>query len=259
MSELRAALHSCLSQGSAIHESMLVTLPESERIALPSAVGTNPGLRDVDGQGIGGRTISDQPTQHWAGASSGGTTPGPMQLGPVTTPGTSGFGSTTYVAPRQNTGVLVAAVLAFAAFGGVSAFVLFGGLSASKGPDKPNQAMQAPSAVVPTRAVHVAIDPPDAEVSVDGRAALLKDAVLTIEGTLGSSHVVRVSALGQTETKDVIVTEQGAVPERVAVTASSVKTAATQAPTAKKGSLPSRTAEPTKPPPPPPGEIYLGR
>ena len=119
--------------------------------------------------------------------------------------------------------------------------------------------MQAPSAVVPTLVVSVAIDPPDAEVSVDGRTALLKDAVLTIEGSLGSSHVVRVSAHGQTETKDVIVTEQGAVPGRVAVAASSVKTAATQAPNAKKGSLAPRTTEPAKPPPPPPGEIYLGR
>lgn len=252
--EMRAALHSCLSKGMAIHESMLVTLPEAERIALPMAVGTNFNT----GEGIGARTFSDQPTRHWAGSSTGTNTPGSMQLGPHTTQGTSGFGSTTYVAPRQNTGLLVAAVIAFAAFGGMSAFFLFGGPSAPKDQDKP-QGMAAPSAVVPTRAVRVTIDPPDAEVTLDGQTATLKDAVLTIEASLGSTHVVRVSALGRTETQNVIVTEQGAVPERVALAApsSSVKAAGTQLPTGKKGPLPPRSTEVTKPPPP--GDIFLGR
>jgi serine/threonine-protein kinase len=259
VSEMRAALQSCLPQGTTIHESMLVTVPESERIALHSTVGTNPGsnagMRDFEGRGIGARTMSDQPTRHWAGSSTGANTPGPMQLGPLTTPGTSGFGSTTYVAPRQNTGLLVAAVIAFAAFGGISAFLLFG-----RAPDKPTQAFVAPSAAVAARFVQVAIDPADAEVSVDGHTVLLKDSVLTIEGTLGSTHVVRVSALGQTQTKDVIVTEQGAVPARLAVTppASSAQIATKQLPTGKKGPLPSRSTTSTKTPPPP-GDIFLGR
>jgi serine/threonine protein kinase len=257
--EMRAALHSCLPHGTAIHESMLVTLPESERIALYTSAGTNFNPNAPMSDGIGGRTISEQPTQHWTGSSSGTNTPSPMHLGPLTTPGTSGFGSTTYVAPRQNTGLLVAAIIAFAALGGVSAFLFFGGSPAQKDQDKPLQATLAPTAVVPKRAVRVTIDPPDAEVTLDGQTAVLKDAVLTIEGSLGSTHVVRVTALGQTETKNVIVTEQGAVPERVAVTApaSSVKSAGTQIPTGKKGPLPSRTSEVTKPPPP--GDIFLGR
>ncbi len=263
ISEMRAALHSCLPQGNAIHESMLVTLPESERIALPIAVGTNynpnAGSNWGTSDGSGGRTMSDQPTQHWVGTSTGSTTPGPVQLGAHTTPGTLGFGSTTYVAPRQNTGLLVAAVVAFAALGGMSAFLIFGKASAPKDQDKPTQAMMAPSAVVPTRAVRVTIDPPDADVTLDGQTAVLKDAVLTIEGSLGSTHIVRVTALGHTETKNVIVTEQGAVPERVAVAtpATSVKGGTTQIPTGKKGPLPSRTTEPAKPPPP--GDIFLGR
>ncbi len=82
-----------------------------------------------------------------------------------------------------------------------------------------------------------------------------------IEGSLGSSHVVSVSAFGKTETKDVVVSEQGAVPARVVVTAPepSASTAATVAPPIKKGALAPRSTGTNKPPPAPGGEIFLGR
>ncbi|HRI63072.1 MAG TPA: serine/threonine-protein kinase [Polyangium sp.] len=256
MSEMREALLSCLPQGTAVDDSMLVTMPESERIALSSASRTNAG---EDGAGIGGRTMSDQPTTHWVGASTGTTTPTPMQLGPLTATGMQAVGATTSVVKPMHRGVMVALVVGFALLGGVGALLLFGGASAPREAEKPAQA--GPIAVIPTRVVRVKIDPPDAEVFLDGRTAAVKDAVLVIEGTLGSSHVVQVSALGRTETQDVIVTEQGAIPAQVKVAPPepSAKTAATAAPPTKKGTLGSRTSEPTKPPPPPPGEIYLGR
>ncbi|MBK9259922.1 MAG: serine/threonine protein kinase [Polyangiaceae bacterium] len=252
MAEMRAALVSLLPGGSSIHESMIVTMPESERVALPEAA-TNAASGGSDGTGMGGRTISDLPTAHWAGASSGA-----MQLGPVTTAGARG--STTVVAKRAHTGILVASVVAFAALGGVAAFLLFGGAATPKEPDKPAVAAQSAAVVVPTRVVRVGIEPAGAEVSVDGRAAALQDGAITIEGTLGSSHVVRVSADGRTETKEVIIAEQGASPDRVVVGPATTAASAT-APVGpvKKGTLAPRTTATSKPQPPPPGEIYLGR
>lgn len=257
MSEMRAALLACLPNGTAIFDNMLVTLPESERSAHPSVAASL--ASSDDGRNNGSRTISDQPTRQWSGTGTG-TTPSGMHLGPHTSSGTHQFGATTLVKPAHK-GVMISVVLAFAGLGGLGAFLLFGGSQASTETPKPVAAAPLPSAVVPTKSVQIKVDPPDAEVSVDGRAAALKDAVLTIEGTLGSTHEVKITALGRTETKSVIVTEQGAVPERVALVApeSSAKTAATQAPTFKKGAPAPRTNETTKPPPPPPGEIYLGR
>lgn len=257
MSEMRAALLSCLPNGTAIYDSMLVPLTESERVPLPSSVGTNEAIHE----GPGGRTISEQPTRHWAGSSSGGTTPGPMQLGPVTATGMPTVGATTSVQqqPPQRP-VMFAVVLAFALLGGLGAFLIFGKTSALKESDK-LAATSASSALVPTKSVHVVIEPSDAEVFLDGRAAALKDGALTIEGAPGSKHEVRLVARGQTDIKKVIITEQGAEPERIVMTApdATAKTAATQGPTNKKGTLTPRTTEAKKPPPPPPGEIYLGR
>jgi len=259
ITEMRAAIVACLPQGTAIFDNMLVTLPEAERIALPSAMAASLGASD-DGRNNGSRTISDQPTRHWVGTNTGATTPGPMHLGPHTAPGTHEFGATTLVKPAHR-GVMVSVVLAFAMLGGLGAFLILGSPRGTNEAEKPVVAAPLPTAVVPTKTVQVKVHPPDAQVSVDGRSVTLKDAVLTIEGSLGSTHEVRITALGRTETKSVIVTEQGAVPERVEVTApeSSAKTAATQAPMIKKGQLAPRPNETTKPPPPPPGEIYLGR
>lgn len=257
-SEMRAALLACLPQGTSIFDNMLVTLPEAERIALPAAAAASFAASD-DGRNNGSRTVSDQPTTHWVGTNTG-TTPSAMHLGPHTRSGTHEFGATTLVKPAHR-GVMASVVLGFAALGGLGAFLVFGGSSASKDPEKPVAAAPLPSAVVPTKSVQVKVDPRDAEVSVDGRVAVLRDAVLTIEGTLGSTHEVKITALGRTETKSVIVTEHGAVPERIEVTApeSSAKTAATQALPSKKGAPAPRPNETTKPPAPPPGEIYLGR
>lgn len=258
MTDMRLALLSCLSQGTDIHENMLVSLPEAERIALPTSIETNSSARKDDGRDLGSRTISDQPTAHWAGASTGANTPGPMQLGPVTATGVSGFGATTQVAERPRTGLLVAAVLGFAALGGIGAFVLFGGIPASKEPDKPMTSSSTASPVGTTRTVRVMIEPENAQVLVDGRTVTVQGAAISIDGTLGSTHQVRVSAQGQTETKDVIVTERGAVPERIVVAAPqpSFVAAPNQTSAVKKGPLP-RASETKKPSPP--GDIFMGR
>lgn len=256
MSDMRAALLSCLSHGTAIHENMLVPMTDVERAVAPMVAETNVGVRD-DGRDLGSRTISDQPTAHWAGANTGANTPGPMQLGPVTSTGVAGFGATTHVAERPRTGLLVAAVLAFAAMGGIGAFALLGG--ASKEPDKPASASPGNSVVAAMRVVRVFVEPANAQVSVDGRTVTPTDSAITIEGSLGSTHAVRVSANGQTESKDVILTERGPVPERIVVAAPqpSFVAAPVPAPAGKKGPLP-RASE-TKKQPPPPGDIFMGR
>ncbi len=136
ITEMRAALLACLPGNALIHSGMLVTLPESERIALPTAIETN---HDP----IAARTMSDQPTAHW----TGGSTPAAMQLGPVTATGGHGQNATTVVTKRPHPGLLIAAVFGFAACGGLLSFLLFSKTQPAPSNDKPASTAHASPAL----------------------------------------------------------------------------------------------------------------
>lgn len=218
--EMRAALLSCLSGGTSIHESMLVTIPESERIGAIFATNTQ------------------QPEQIAQLARQEVLTPA----------------SSSDAMKRPPTAYLVAAVLGFAALGGVLSFLIFRKPTPTKIETMPSSA-QSTTQVVATRMVRVRIEPTDANVTVDGQAVSLQDGTISIEGTLGSSHVVKVSSGNRSETTNVIIAEQGASPDRVTVApVASTMTIATakRAPGTAGTPRPPPTSKST-------GTIYLGR
>ena len=85
-------------------------------------------------------------------------------------------------------------------------------------------AMSANAAPSATSIVAVLV-PPSATVQVDGVAAPSKDGLVMISGALGSTHSVRV-AVGTIEiTREVAITQSGAVPARIDLAPASSQTA----------------------------------
>jgi serine/threonine-protein kinase len=133
-----------------------------------------------------------EPVAVAAPSSAHGATVGGVEASPPTQP------------PRRGgaTWVVVAAALGGIAIGG--------GLKMFGSPP------QAPVAAAPAaRAVHVAISPADAAIVVDGASASAAGGVVTISGTLGSVHKVRLTAGGATREADVVISEAGAVPAKL--------------------------------------------
>ncbi len=219
ISEMRSALLACLSDGTFIHEHMLVTIPESERLALASTKNT----------------------------------PQPVQLEPLVQ-------EEQFAPPRDNeaikrpqTAYLVAAVVAFAALGGVLSFFLFRKPALSRIDAMPSAAQSA-NLAGSTRTVGVNIEPADAHVTVNGQAAPLRNGMITIKGTLGSSHVVGVTAGNRTETTNVTIAEQGASPNRV-----TIAPIASMAPSTTGKRISDTPRVPPVSKPAPTDTIYLGR
>lgn len=217
ISEMRGALLSCLSGETSIHETMLVTMRESERIA----------------------------------PSMGTDTPQPLPVAPIATQEVLASVPTTEIMKRPHPAYLVAAVLAFAALGGLLSFLFFRKPASAKIEIAP-LATQSMNLAAPTRTVRVNIEPTDAKVTVNGRDVPLQAGMISIEGTLGSSHIVRVTTGNRSETTNVIISEQGASPDRLTVTPIVSTTT-----TGKR--LPGAPRQPATGKPPPTGTIYLGR
>jgi serine/threonine-protein kinase len=219
ITEMRAALLACLPEGTSIRENMLVTIPESER----KAISTGPSVPEATP--MAPRMGKEAPI---------------VALAPVASKG-------------PHPAYLVAAVLAFAALGGVLSFFYFRKVPTNR------IAIPAPTSsvveVVATRKVLVKIDPMDAKVTVDGQSVASQDGAITMEGTLGSVHVVIVTVGNRSETTNVIIAEQGASPERL--TLAPVASTVPKANIATTRQTAPRTA-PTGKPPHTEG-IYMGR
>ena len=61
--------------------------------------------------------------------------------------------------------------------------------------------------------VSVTVDPAKAGIAVDGRAVKVNAGVFTVEGAVGSAHVVSVTYGGRSQAFRVVVTENGAEPK----------------------------------------------
>ncbi|MBK9266681.1 MAG: protein kinase [Polyangiaceae bacterium] len=94
-------------------------------------------------------------------------------------------------------------------------------------PDDAEARPATPSAVVPSvataealREVSVAIDPPDANVEVDGRPVTVNaGGSVTISGELGSAHAVRVYKDKLEFRAEVAITAKGPIPDKLALPA----------------------------------------
>lgn len=153
--------------------------------------------------------------------------------------------------------ILAAGAFVALAAGGLGAYALLRPAS-SVGPQpaSPAPALEpssAPNALAPTpqakeRSVKVVIIPDDAAVEIEGAPASVTDGLVEIRGALGSVHKVRVGTGDSAVTRDVVVTENGAIPPKIelakpAVTPSGLPTAPT-APTAPTGPRPMKTSQP---------------
>jgi eukaryotic-like serine/threonine-protein kinase len=115
---------------------------------------------------------------------------------------------------------------------------------------------EAPRPVIPVdlsiRRVKVVVLPVDVAIEVDGKRAVLRNSYLEIEGTLGSTHRVRLSKGKNEAVIDVAVTDSGPAPPKIELTSGGVKGMGVDAGTA---------ATPPRPPPtrpdinPDPGEF----
>jgi serine/threonine-protein kinase len=92
----------------------------------------------------------------------------------------------------------------------------------------------------------VQVSPAGATVDVDGQSAVVIDGALRISGDLGSVHHIRVTSGERSTITDVVITEQGALPSKVALGSAAPRAMSGDAP---RGPRPRPTAaQPVAPP-----------
>jgi serine/threonine-protein kinase len=207
---LLEALRALQPGGFALHEAMLLPLPPAERARVAprlepgvNSTGDRIGSPAVTAGGLGGTQQSLARTTR-AGTKS--SAPLWLAAGAVVLAGAGGAG---YLA----LGRLHAADSASSAAPLVSVApeVTSSAVAAVPGmlPD-PNGA-----ATVTERTVNVGIGPPGVNVEVDGRPVSLKDGVVELRGALGSTHKVLLRLGAQQLSREVAITESGALPDRL--------------------------------------------
>ncbi len=221
--ELFDAVRALLPYGWAMHEDMLVSLEDSQRLeqaprapmSIPPpamASGAQPAVTAVNGTAIAGQ---------------GASTTGPLTQtgGPDTAAG----------AAQSSKLPLVLGAVAVVALvgGGVFALTRPDGAQGAPVPTDSAAPTTAPtteptetaapttSATVaaPAKAkrVHVVIIPTDAKVEIEGKPVIVKGGVLEIEDVPGSVHRVKAYKGKSSTTVDVVVTESGALPPKIEV------------------------------------------
>jgi serine/threonine-protein kinase len=115
----------------------------------------------------------------------------------------------------------------------------------------------APPAAEATRRVSLGIVPANALVEVDGKSAVVAAGAVELAGKLGSVHRVRVFRGNDEVTREVSVTEEGAVPRSVELVASAAAPSAMTKPTA--AANPAGKAAPAKPEGAPPAKDMPAR
>jgi serine/threonine-protein kinase len=206
-----ADVRALLPRGWEIDEGMLRPLGEAERGRVAQLLAEAPDQPPTRGSRGAERKVT----------ASGAQTLPLAPSAPVTS--MDGLGATVAQAtpPRSRAALLGGAALALVA-GGLLAVEVMGSAppapaaSAALAAPPPSSAAPAESAPRP-RTVRLVILPEGAAVEVDGAPAAVKDGVVEISGALGSVHEVKVSALGEQSTHDVVVAEGGPVPAKIAL------------------------------------------
>jgi eukaryotic-like serine/threonine-protein kinase len=247
------ALRSLAPGGFALHESMLSPLAQAERTILM------PRLEPSEARSAElGLASSGAPTVSVSGLS--GTQ---QSLARTTRPA------------RKSTAPLLLGVSVVLAAGGAAAY--FGlsqrhaGDGAAAAAPEVSVAAVPPSAasVVPTaqpsapaappaveRTVRLAVAPAGVKVEIDGAPVDAKDGVIELRGPLGSTHRVLLRLTGQQLVRDVAITENGALPDRLELGAPPVRSRAPIArtpsvapgvPAAPAAVAPAAPAKPTAP------------
>ena len=205
--ELFDTCRTLLPHGWTIHESMLVSLEDSQRqnIAAQYSVPA-PSLLAASSSG----QISAMSSTNGAGA-----------LAHTAQPATSG----------SKLPLLIAAVAV--AVAGVGGFVMMQKDESTPTPPpapttqaaaptaapeaKPTATAAQPAVAPKKKRVRVVVLPDNASAEVEGEAVKLKDGILEIEGLNGSVHRVRIFKGTSEVTADVVVTEAGALPAKIEI------------------------------------------
>ncbi|MBW2458782.1 MAG: serine/threonine protein kinase, partial [Deltaproteobacteria bacterium] len=223
--ELFDAVRGLLAHGWGIHEDMLVSLEDSQRLeqaprapmSVPPpamASGAQPAITAATGTAMAGE-----------GAST---------TGPLTQTGSPQTAD--QVAPSSKLPLVLGAAAAVALVGG-GIFAMTGGGETQAAPTptetaattsaptaEPSETAPATSAPEPVKAkrVHVVIIPSEAKVEIEGKPVTIKNGVLEIEDVPGSVHRVKAYKGKGSTTVDVVVTEAGALPPKIEVKAGKV-------------------------------------
>jgi eukaryotic-like serine/threonine-protein kinase len=239
--EMFQAIRALLPGGWAIHEDMLVTLHESQRVQVANRLALSvPGGVPVT-QSYPGYPPMDPRASLGSSPMLGASMPygPPVHVGAATTDalaksraGSSGNGG--------KVALSVGAAIAVLGIGGGVTYVAMSSRAhahvTDAAPARPadgvppagsvvaapvsapvvTAAAPAPTAVDTTaRRVKVVIMPPDASVEVEGEPGVAKNGLLEITGTLGSVFRVRVFKGKHETTTDVIITQEGPSPPKI--------------------------------------------
>jgi len=205
---LLEALKALQPGGFALHESMLAPLAQTERTRLA------PRLDPAEARSV---NTTGTPTVNVAGL--GGT-----QQGLARTNGTG----------RKSTAPLVLAASAFVVAAGAAAYFGLAQRHASEGPSSATpevsvaaappltasamassaQSAQAPAAAV-ERSVRLVVGPSGVAAEVDGKPVAAEASAIELHGALGSTHRVLLRLAGQQLSRDVAITENGALPDKL--------------------------------------------
>ncbi len=234
---LLEALRALQPSSLALHESMLTPLASAERTHLA------PRLEPSEARSIGGSS-GNTPN-----ASSGGLNGTQQSLARTTPPA------------RKSTAPLMLAASVVMVAGGAAAYR---GLSLRHAADGPGAAapevsvassastapISTPSAPAPSpvaeRTVRLALAPATVKAEVDGQSVEAHAGIIELRGPLGSTHKVLLRLGGQQLTRDIAITENGALPDKLELAALPVPGHARAAsPTATSLSKPATTGAPT--------------
>jgi eukaryotic-like serine/threonine-protein kinase len=258
------AIRPLLAGGWAIEESMFQPLADHDRgrvqprlitspdMPVPRGARTGSGERRPSGSAyaasVGAPVDAAMGVAPTIAAASPAATPAPVEL----VPGASLQGLGTTVAGRGLAGARPPARSALIAVGAVAALALGGGGAYQLMRPRPEATLAQPSALISAnaarpalevkpRTVRVVVLPDEAAVEVDGVGVKPNDGAIEITGAIGSVHKVKVTSAEGEALRDVVVSEEGAIPPKV------------EAPGARSGApKPSaRVPAPRQPPPPP--------
>ncbi|WP_437564206.1 protein kinase domain-containing protein [Sorangium sp. So ce542] len=272
--EMLAAMLPLLRGGHALREEMLVAVTDEERAVLAPRLDVGPAARREGSQANAAeRRPGDSTTDGGRGRAVSATSGAPTTSGapasgaaarsraPAVLLALGAAGAIAYfAAPRAAEPGADAAVAAgtAAASAAATAAPAASDVAAAGASPAASVASATPSdatdpAPVALRRVVLAVAPSDAAVEVDGVPAEVRGGLVEISGVLGSKHRVRLVRAGAERVEEVVVTEDGASPARLALDVPAAR--ATGAPPGRpqppRRPAPAPAKEPSAPPRPP--------
>lgn len=239
-SALLEALKALRPGGFALNESMLAPLTPAARTLVMPRLDPSTGDRTArPAVTAGGLSGTQQSLARTTGAGTKSSAPLWVAAGAVMLAGAVGAA---YLAlmPRQPTdGSSSADTLA-----SVAPEVA---LSAAVVPSTPPSPTSAPT--VAERTVSLGIGPAGVNAEVDGKPVQAKDGVVELRGALGSTHKVLLQLGGQQLTRDVAITESGALPDKIELGPARVTRGSSASKPATAAAAPPSAAAPSAAPP----------